>query len=203
MGHGGISVVAAATDLSHPTIRRGIAELQAGDDSPPGETQPDHPRIRRPGGGRYSIAATDRTLLRDLKRLIDPATRGDPMSPLLWTCKSTRNLAEALGELGHAVSHQTVSRSWSFWVIVFKPTGKPRKVRTIPTAMPSSSTSTEGPALQRRGQPVISVDTKKKELVGNFKNPGQEWEPQGRPRQGQVEGLPEQGEGQGGTLRGL
>jgi len=75
LGRGGISVVVAATKRSHPTIRRGIAELQAGDDSPPGETQPDHPRIRRPGGGRYSIAATDRTLLRDLQRLIDPATR--------------------------------------------------------------------------------------------------------------------------------
>ena len=110
LGRGGISVVVAATKRSHPTIRRGIAELQAGDDSPPGETQPDHPRIRRPGGGRYSIAATDRTLLRDLKRLIDPATRGDPMSPLLWTCKSTRNLADALAELGHDLSHQTVSR---------------------------------------------------------------------------------------------
>ena len=67
-------------------------------------------RIRRPGGGRDSIAATDRTLLRDLKRLIDPATRGDPMSPLLWTCKSTRNLADALADLGHDLSHQTVSR---------------------------------------------------------------------------------------------
>ena len=99
LGRGGISVVVAATKLSHPTIRRGIAELQAGDDSSPGETQPDHPRIRRPGGGRDSIAATDRTLLRDLKRLIDPATRGDPMSPLLWTCKSTRNLVFLLTKL--------------------------------------------------------------------------------------------------------
>ena len=101
LGRGGISVAAAATELSHPTIRRGIAELQAGDGSLPSETQPDHPRIRRPGGGRYSIWATDRTLLHDLKRLIDPATRGDPMSLLLWTCKSTRKLADALAELGH------------------------------------------------------------------------------------------------------
>src|SRR6516165_10115828 len=100
LGRGGISLVAAATDLSRPTIRRGITELQAGGhvpDRPGGDPQ----RIRRAGGGRYPIAATDRTLIRDLKRLIDPATRGDPMSPLLWTCKSTRNLTDALLGLGH------------------------------------------------------------------------------------------------------
>src|SRR5580698_7856593 len=99
LGRGGISLVAAATELSRPMIRRGIAEIQAdvhkrGDD-------PDLSRVRRSGGGRHPMAATDRTLLQDLKRLIDPATRGDPMSPLLWTCKSTRMLAKALGGLGH------------------------------------------------------------------------------------------------------
>jgi hypothetical protein len=82
LGRGGISAVAAATKLSRPTIRRGIAELQGGDHSL-GDAAPDHPRIRRPGGGRCSVVASDRTLLRDLQRLIDPATRGDPMSPLL------------------------------------------------------------------------------------------------------------------------
>src|SRR5437660_341154 len=109
LGRGGISLVAAATDLSRPTIRRGITELQSGD-SDPASSHRDPSRIRRPGGGRHAIAATDRTLIRDLKRLIDPATRGDPMSPLLWTCKSTRNLTDALVELGHDLSHQTVGR---------------------------------------------------------------------------------------------
>src|SRR5438270_463620 len=104
LGSGGISAVATATQLSRPTIRRGIAELQDGD-HPPEDTPPNPHRIRRAGGGRDAIAATDRTLLRDLKRLIDPATRGDPMSPLLWTCKSTRNLADALVQLGHDLSH--------------------------------------------------------------------------------------------------
>ena len=84
LGRGGISLVAAATRLSRPTIRRGMAELQAGD-----HDHSDPARIRQPGGGRHAIAAADGTLIRDLKRLIDPATRGDPMSPLLWTCKST------------------------------------------------------------------------------------------------------------------
>ena len=101
-------MVAAATDLSRPMIRRGIAELQTGDHKR-GEA-PDPSRVRRSGGGRHPITATDRTLLQDLKRLIDPATRGDPMSPLLWTCKSTRNLTDALAGLGHKLSHQTVGR---------------------------------------------------------------------------------------------
>ena len=95
LGRGGISLVAAATQLSRPTIRRGIAELEAGgnDDANP---DPNHPRIRQPGGGRHSITVTDRTLICDLQQLIDPVTRGDPMSPLRWTCKSTAKLAEEL-----------------------------------------------------------------------------------------------------------
>src|SRR5271166_6451040 len=109
LGRGGISLVAAATCLSRPTIRRGIAEIQAGDHDSVGP-RPNRPHIRQPGGGRHSIAEADGTLIRDLKRLIDPATRGDPMSPLLWTCKSTRTLADALIEMGHDLSHQTVGR---------------------------------------------------------------------------------------------
>ena len=81
LGRGGISLVAAATGLSRPTIRRGMTELQAGD-----YDTADPARIRQPGGGRHAIATTDATLIQDLKRLIDPVTRGDPMSPLLWTC---------------------------------------------------------------------------------------------------------------------
>ena len=95
LGRGGISLVAAATDLSRPMIRRGIAELQAGDHSP-ADDPADHPGFVGPGVAVTRSSTTDRTLLDDLKRLIDPVTRGDPMSPLLWTCKSTRNLADAL-----------------------------------------------------------------------------------------------------------
>src|SRR5690349_5795371 len=88
LGRGGISLVATATKLSRPTIRRGIAELRAGDTEPEVD-RGNGPRVRRPGGGRHALSATGATLIRDLKRLLDPGTRGDPMSPLLWTCKST------------------------------------------------------------------------------------------------------------------
>src|SRR5688572_4002018 len=104
LGRGGVSIVAAATGLSRPTIRHGLRELdgRAG----PGDPGPGDPsRIRQPGAGRPPLTDADPTLLRDLRALVDPATRGDPMSPLLWTCKSTRNLAEALAAGGHAVSH--------------------------------------------------------------------------------------------------
>src|SRR4051812_20126854 len=107
LGHGGISLVAAATGLSRPTIHRGLAELQS---RPDASEEADPTRIRRVGGGRPRRTACDRSLLQDLHDLVDPATRGDPMSPLLWTCKSTRHLAEALGTRGHLVSHQTVAR---------------------------------------------------------------------------------------------
>ncbi len=121
LGRGGISLVAAATDLSRPMIRRGIAELQAGDHGL-GDDHPGPTRIRRPGGGRHSISATDRTLLEDLKRLIDPVTRGDPLSPLLWTCKSTRNLADAL--LAGIRSEPSDRGRWTTWPQ--QPPGQPQ-----------------------------------------------------------------------------
>ena len=113
IGYGGISIVAAATGLSRPTIRRGLVELESnsgtsGDSAD--EEQEDVGRIRNPGAGRPLLTQDDPTLVRDLQKLVDPATRGDPMSPLLWICKSTRNLAEALSEQGHSISHQTVAR---------------------------------------------------------------------------------------------
>jgi hypothetical protein len=191
LGRGGISLVAAATDLSRPTIRRGITELQAGDhdpDSPRG----DHQRIRRAGGGRYTIAATDRTLIRDLKRLIDPATRGDPMSPLLWTCKSTRNLTDALLGLGHDLSHQTVGRLLVELGYSLQANRKTEEGQDHPDRDAQfQHINAQVRSFQRRGQPVISVDTKKKEIVGNYKNPGQEWEPIGRPRRVKSKDFPD------------
>ena len=119
-------------------------------------------------------------MLRDLKRLIDPATRGDPMSPLLWTCKSTRNLAEALAELGHDLSHQTVSRLLVDLGYSLQANRKTEEGKDHPDRDAQfEHINRRVRSLQRRGQPVVSVDTKKKELVGNYKNPGQEWEPQG------------------------
>ncbi|MGE5293975.1 MAG: ISAzo13 family transposase [Solirubrobacterales bacterium] len=195
LGRGGISAVAVATALSRPTIRRGIAEVQVGDDSS-GDTPADHPRIRRPGGGRDPIAATDRTLLRDLKRLIDPATRGDPMSPLLWTCKGTRNLADALTDLGHDLSHQTVSRLLGDLGYSLQANRKTEEGNDHPDRDAQfEHINRKVRSFQRRGQPVVSVDTKKKEIVGNYKNPGREWEPRGRPRRVQSKDFPDKEKG--------
>jgi hypothetical protein len=182
LGRGGISLVAAATDLSRPMIRRGIAELRAGDHSP-GDARSGRPRVRRPGGGRHAISTTDQTLLQDLKRLIDPATRGDPMSPLLWTCKSTRNLADALHGLGHDLSHQTVGRMLVDLGYSLQANRKTEEGQDHPDRDAQfEHINAKVCSFQRRGQPVVSVDTKKKEIVGNYKNSGREWEPHARPR---------------------
>jgi hypothetical protein len=109
LGWGGIALVVRATGLSPVTIRQGIAELTAPSTDPLQDT-PDNQRIRHAGGGRKKLSSADRTLRKDLEALVDPATRGHPQSPLRWTCKSTRNLAEALTRQGHQVSHQTVAR---------------------------------------------------------------------------------------------
>ena len=191
LGRGGISLVAAATRLSRPTIRRGIAEIQAGDHDS-GDPHPNRPRIRQPGGGRYSIAQADDTLIPDLKRLIDPATRGDPMSPLLWTCKSTRTLADALIEMGHDLSHQTVGRLLVDLGYSLQTNRKTEEGKDHPDRDAQfEHINAQVRAHQRRGQPVVSVDTKKKEIVGNYKNPGQEWEPKGQPRRVKSKDFPD------------
>jgi hypothetical protein len=191
LGRGGISLVAAATRLSRPTIRRGIAEIQAGDHDSVGP-HPNHPRIRQPGGGRYTIAEADGTLIRDLKRLIDPATRGDPMSPLLWTCKSTRTLADALVGMGHDLSHQTVGRLLVELGYSLQANRKTEEGQDHPDRDAQfEHINAQVRSSQRRGQPVVSVDTKKKEIVGNYKNPGREWEPSGQPRRVKSKDFPD------------
>jgi hypothetical protein len=185
LGRGGISTVAQATGLSRPTIRKGIAELLQG------ATADDESSVRAAGGGRRSLTATDRLLLADLQRLVDPTTRGDPMSPLLWTCKSTRNLAEALGQLGHAVSHQTVARLLDLLGYSLQANRKTEEGKDHPDRNAQFEyINKKVKAFQRRGQPVISVDTKKKELIGNFKGPGREHEPQGQPRKVKTKDFP-------------
>ena len=191
LGYGGISLVAAATRLSRPTIRRGIAEIRAGD---LGRDEPraTDARIRRPGGGRHSLAEADPRLLRDLKGLVDPATRGDPMSPLLWTCKSTRNLADALTERGHDISHQTVGRLLTELGYSLQSNRKAEEGRDHPDRDAQfEHINGRVRRYQRRGQPVISVDTKKKEIVGNYKNPGREREPKAQPRRVKSKDFPD------------
>ena len=191
LGRGGISLVSAATGLSRPTIRRGLSELNATRDDAH-EIQLDRTRIRRPGAGRPRLTTRDRSLLDDLKRLVDPATRGDPMSPLLWTCKSTRPLAQALGPIGHDVSHQTVARLLTDLGYNLQANRKTEEGKGHPDRDAQfEHINRKVRSFQRRGQPVVSVDTKKKELVGNYKNPGREWEPEGQPRRVKSKDFPD------------
>jgi Rhodopirellula transposase DDE domain len=182
LGWGGITAVSEATELSQTTIRLGIAESRAPQSDPDIHPEPAH--VRRPGGGRKRLTEGDRTLLTDLETLVNPATRGDPQSPLRWTCKSTRNLAEALSGQGHRVSHQTVARLLQASGYNLQVNRKNREGDSHPDRDAQfESIAKQARSFQRRGQPVVSVDTKKKELVGDFKNAGQEWEPEGSPQE--------------------
>ena len=182
LGWGGITAVSEATGLSPTTIRLGIAESRAPEtDLNP---RPDDPRVRRPGGGRKRLAEEDRTLLTDLETLVNPSTRGDPQSPLRWTCKSTRNLAEALVDQGHRVSHQTVARLLQASGYNLQVNRKNREGDSHPDRDAQfEHIARQARSFQRRGQPVVSVDTKEKELVGDFKNAGREWQPEGSPEE--------------------
>jgi hypothetical protein len=180
LGYGGIQQVHAATGISRKTIAVGIRQLQA-----PLSQMP--LRIRRPGGGRKPLTEQDPTLLADLEALVEPTTRGDPESPLRWTCKSLRKLAAELAQKGHRVSVQKVSellqaRGYRLQANKKTKEGGSHPDRDAQFAYINEQTR----AYQQRGQPVIWVDTKKKELVGDFKNAGREWRPQGQPEQVRV-----------------
>ncbi len=175
LGYGGVSFVAKAAGLSRTTLYSGASEPSSQEPSEPG-------RIRRPGGGRKSKTERDETLLRDLDRLLDPVTRGDPMSPLRWTCKSTPKLASELKAMGHEVSQATVWRLLDELDYSMQSNRKSREggSHTDRNAQFEFINSTVKEFLGR-GLPAVSVDTKKKELVGEFKNAGQEWEKKGSP----------------------
>jgi hypothetical protein len=175
IGRGGISAVARATGLARQVIRRGLAELQEPAVHPPG-------RVRRPGGGRKRTVTQDPTLRRDLERLVEPVTRGDPESPLRWTCKSVRNLAKELRRQGHLPSHRIVAELLHEMGYSLQANRKTKEGASHPDR------NAQFEYLNRKvkrylaaKQPVISVDTKKRELVGDFKNGGRELRPQGDP----------------------
>ena len=183
LGWGGITLVARATGLSPVTIRQGIAEITDLASAAPDDAERNS-RIRRPGGGRKRLAESDRSLREDLEALVDPATRGHPQSPLCWTCKSTRNLADALVGKGHEVSHQTVARLLQEMDYNLQVNRKTKEGASHPDRNAQFEyIAKQVRSFQRRGQPVVSVDTKKKELIGNFKNGGQEWQPEGTPEE--------------------
>jgi transposase len=175
LGRGGATRVAEATGLSLPTIRRGLHELDRG--------VPLHAtRQREAGAGRPPREIEDPKVLRDLDALVDPVTRGDPSSPLRWTCKSTHQLADELRGRGHAISHQTVGRLLHQLDFSLQAVRKTHEGADHPDRDAQFHyIARKVQQFQRRGQPVISVDTKKKELVGLFKNAGREWQPKGEP----------------------
>lgn len=180
--YGGVSLVAAATGLSRTTITVGISELRK---QVPGQTPSS--RIRRPGGGRKYLEDSDPGLWKALDALIDPVTRGHPESPLRWTCKSTRRLAEELSKQGHPISARKVAAVLYEMGYSLQANRKTREGAQHPDRNAQFEyINDQTKRLQKRGQPVVSVDTKKKELLGDFKNPGQEWQPQGEPEEVRV-----------------
>jgi len=181
IGWGGISLVAEATGMSHTTILAGIRENRALAQGH--AVKPLKPgRLRVPGGGRKPLPETDPTLLTDLEALVDPVTRGDPMSPLRWTSKSTERLANELRSQGHRVSRRTVNRMLETLGYSLQANRKTKEgVIHEDRDAQFAHINEEAKTFQKDGQPVISVDTKKKELIGEYKNGGQEWEPKGKP----------------------
>jgi transposase len=183
-GYGGVTAVAHATGLARDTIAVGIQELKYR------QLHPDEPvteRLRKRGAGRKLSTESDPALLNALEALVEPLTRGDPESPLRWTCKSTRRLAEELTSQGHRIGYRSVA-----WLLheagySLQANRKTREGNQHPDRNAQFAfINTQATRFQKRGQPVISVDTKKKELVGDFKNPGSEWQPQGQPERVRV-----------------
>jgi len=174
-GYGGIAAVARATGIAPSTIGRGLAELS---DTAP---LPGH-RNRRAGGGRKPLTQNDPALIKDLLALVDTSTRGDPMSALRWTCKSLRRLAAELRLMGHQISHTVVGELLKAQKFSLQANSKTREGSNHPDrdAQFAHINASVSGALAA-GQPAISIDTKKKELVGDFKNLGREWRPQGDP----------------------
>ena len=183
LGWGGVTAVAKATGLSRPTITAGLREL----DLPHEERMAEAVRTRRPGGGRKPLTETDSELLEALESLIDPVTRGDPMSPLRWTCKSTYKLAEELRQQQHPISPRTVASLLRQAGYSLQSPQKTREGKQHPDRNAQFEyLNQQVTRFQKRRQPTISVDTKKKELIGDFDNGGQEWQPQGAPEKVRV-----------------
>lgn len=183
LGWGGVSLLSRVTGLSRPTIHAGMREL----DQPVGKRVQDAARVRRPGAGRKRLVESDTSLLSALETLIDPVTRGDPESPLRWTCKSTRRLSDELTRQRHPVSPQTVAGLLKEAGYSLQANRKTREGSSHPDRNAQfEHINTQVTAFHHWRQPVISVDTKKKELVGDFKNSGREWRPQGTPQEVRV-----------------
>ena len=189
IGRGGIALVERATGVSRSTISRGIRELESGESVEPGRT-------RRSGGGRKRTVEKDGKLWIDLEGLVEPSASGDAMSSLRWTSKSVRHLSEELQAMGHDVSHRLVADLLHASGYSLQANRKTREGTRQPDRDAQFRyINDEVQRFQKRRQPVVSVDTKKKELVGDFKNWGREWRRQGDPEPVRVHDflIPEQG----------
>lgn len=189
LGWGGVSLVACATGLARNTIAHGVRELAERAKTP---NAPMPTLLRKSGAGRKRLTDTDPTLLAALDALVDPVTRGHPESPLRWTCKSTRTLAEELQRQKHAVSDRTVAALLQQEGYSLQANRKTQEGKQHPDRNAQFEyIHKQVLAFHKRRQPVISVDTKKKELVGEFKNAGQEWQPKGEPEKVKVHDFPD------------
>ena len=188
IGYGGDALVSEATGLSRPTIRAGRRELESGGAA--------GGRIRRPGAGRPGIERSQPGIKEALEKLVDPVTRGDPESPLRWTCKSRAKLAAALSAAGWMVGSTTVGRLLHELGYSLQSVRKSREGSSHPDRDAQfGHINAKADDFLRRGQPVVSVDTKKKELVGDFKNGGREWQPKGSPERALVHDFPQDATG--------
>jgi hypothetical protein len=189
LGWGGVSLTAQATGLARNTITQGIRELKERQARPEISVLE---RVRRVGAGRKSITETDPNLLKALDALVDPVTRGHPESPLRWTCKSTRKLAKELQKQHHPVCARTVAallieEGYSLQANRKMTEGKQHPDRNAQFEYIQEMVL----GFLKKRQPIVSIDTKKKELVGEFKNGGQEWQPQGEPEKVKVHDFPD------------
>lgn len=184
LGRGGIAAVSRASGVSRPTVKKAVQELE----------QPSMPveRVRQAGGGRKRIRDRSPEIVTELEHLVDPDTRGDPMSPLRWTCKSTRQLADALTSRGYPISHPVVAELLHEAGYSLQANAKTLEGSAHPDRDAQFRYLNEQvKAFLAQELPVVSVDTKKKELVGPFKNGGREWRPQGQPEPVNVHDFPD------------
>jgi transposase len=184
LGRGGIKTVAEACGLSRRSLERGLAELRTQETAGKGTILMPMERVRRPGGGRKKLLSKNPDLAVELERLVDSATRGDPMSPLRWTSKSTEKLASELRARGCGISPRSVAtllKSIGYSLQVVRKTHEGGKHEDRDEQFEYINTSVK--AFHLQGEPVISIDAKKKELVGDFANKGREWHPKGQPEE--------------------
>jgi Rhodopirellula transposase DDE domain len=186
LGRGGVAAVMSATGMSSATVNKGLGELDLAFDSPPAGY------VRQPGGGRKSARESQPGLSQALAALVEPLTRGDPDRPLRWTCKSTSKLSRELSRQGFAVGPRTVAKELKDQEFSLQSNRKTREGESHPDRNAQFAYINEQVLVfQRRSQPAISVDTKKKELVGDFKNAGREWQRQGMPVEVGVHDFPD------------